>query len=56
MKVPSLEYGVVMTICTPGSVERKELYEISISDYPSCSCPDFKFKKARANQKRKWLN
>ena len=53
MKVPVSGYGVVITICTPGSLNRKELYEVSISDYPSCSCPDFKFMKIRANRKRK---
>ena len=55
VKVPSPSYGIVLTLCTPGSVERKELYEVSISNYPSCSCPDFKFMKARANRKRKWM-
>ena len=55
VKVPSLGYGIVLTLCTPGSVERKELYEVSILNYPSCSCPDFKFMKARANWKRKWM-
>ena len=49
VKVPSLGYGVVLTICTPRFVERKELYEVPISNYPSCFCPDFKFMKARAN-------
>ena len=55
VKVPEPEYGVVITICAPGSLDRKELYEVSISDYPSCSCPDFKFIKVRANRKRKWM-
>ena len=48
-------YRVVITICTLGFLDQKELYEISISDYPSCSCPDFKFMKVRANRKRKWM-
>ena len=55
VKVPVPRYGVVITICTLGSLNRKELYEISISDYPSCSCPDFKFMKVRANRKQKWM-
>ena len=42
-------------ICTLGSLDRKELYEVSISDYPSCSCPNFKFMKVRANWKWKWM-
>ena len=55
VKVPSRGYGIVLTFCIPGSVERKELYEVSISNYPSYSCPNFKFMKARANRKRKWM-
>ena len=53
MKVPAPKYGMVITICTPGSLDRKELYEVSISDYPSYSYHDFKFMKVRANQKQK---
>ena len=55
VKVPSPGYGIVLTLCTPGSMERKELYEVSISNYLSCSCPDFNFMKARANRKQKWM-
>ena len=55
VKVPTPEYGVVLTICTPNSLDRKSLYDVCISDYPSCSCSDFKFMKSRANQRRKWL-
>ena len=55
VKVPVLGYGVVITIYTSGSLDRKELYEVSISDYSSCSCSDFKFMKVRANRKRKWM-
>ena len=55
VKVPSPSYGVVMTICTPQSMELKQVYEVSISNYPSCSCLNFKFLKTQANQKWKWL-
>ena len=55
VKVPVPGYRVVITICTPGSLDQKELYELSILNYPSCSCPDFKFMKVRANRKRKWM-
>ena len=55
VKVPTPRYGVVITICTLGSLDQKELYEVSISDYPSYSYPDFKFMKVRANRKRKWM-
>ena len=52
VKVPVPGYGVVITICTPSSLDRKELYEISILDYPSCFCPKLKFMNVGAN--RKW--
>ena len=55
VKVPTSGYGVVITICTLGSSNRKELYEVFILDYPSCSCPNFKFMKVRANRKQKWM-
>ena len=55
VKVPILGYGIVLTICTLRSMERKELYEVMISNYPSCSCPNFKFMKARTYPKRKWM-
>ena len=53
VKVSVPGYGVVITICTPGSLDRKELYEVSISDYPSHYSPNLKFMKIRANRKRK---
>ena len=53
VKVSVLGYGVVITICIAGSLDRKELYEVSISDYPFCSCPNFKFMKVRPNRKQK---
>ena len=55
VRVPSPGYGVILTVCTPNSVDQKTLYEVCISDYPSCSCPNFKFMKSRANRRRKWL-
>ena len=55
VKVPSPGYGIVLTLCTLRSVERKQLYEVSISNYPSCSCTDFKFMKAKTNRKHKWM-
>ena len=55
VKVPTSRYGVVLTICTPNSLDRKSVYEVSISDYPSCSCPNFKFMKSKANRRCKWL-
>ena len=46
-------YGpMVLTVCTSGSFNKREVYEVSISNFPSCSSPDLKFMKVRAN--RKW--
>ena len=55
VKVPTPRYGVVLTIYMPNSLDCKSLYNVCISNYPSCSCPDFKFMKSRANRRCKWL-
>ena len=55
VKVPSPGYRVVLTICTANSLNQKILYKVSISNYPLCFCPDFKFMKSKANKKCKWL-
>ena len=55
VKVPTPRYEVVLTICTLNSLDLKSLYKDCISDYPSCSCPDFNFMKSKANRRRKWL-
>ena len=55
VRIPNPGYGVILIVCTPNSVDQKTLYEVCISNYPSCSCPDFKFMKSRANRRRKWL-
>ena len=56
VKVPTSGYEVVLIIYTPNSLDRKSLHEVCISNYPSCSCLDFKFMKSKANQRRKWLS
>ena len=43
VKVPSPGYGAVLTIITPGSLDKKELYEVSILNFPACTCKSFKF-------------
>ena len=50
-------YGVVLTILTLGSLDRKELYEVSISSFPLCSYKDFKYMSTRGlgNKKHKWI-
>ena len=57
VKVPSPGYGVVLTIITLGSLDMKELYEVSISNFPACTCKSFKFMctQALGNKKHKWM-
>ena len=57
VKVPSPGYGAVLTVITPGSLDKKELYEVSISNFPACTCKSFKFMCTRAlgNEKHKWM-
>ena len=49
VKVPIPRYGVVLIVCPPNSIDQKTPYEVSILDYPSYSCLDFKFMKSREN-------
>ena len=42
VKVPSPGYGAVLTVITPRSLDKKELYEVSISNFPACTCKSFK--------------
>ena len=44
-------YGVILIVCIPGSFNKREVYEVTISNYPSCSCPAFKFMKVSARKK-----
>ena len=57
VKVPSPGYGAVLTIITPGSLDKKELYEVSILNFSACTCKNFKFMSTRAlgNKKHKWM-
>ena len=57
MKVPSPRYGAVLTVITPGSLDKKKLHEVSISNFPACTCNSFKFMCTRAlgNKKHKWM-
>ena len=42
MMVPEPGYGVVFIVITPGSI-LKELYKVTISDVPSCTCKGFRY-------------
>ena len=47
VKVSSLRYEVILTICTPNSLDQKSFYEVSILNYPLHFCLDFKFMKSK---------
>ena len=57
VKVPSPRYGAVLTVITPGSVD-KELYKVSISNFLAYTCKHFKFMSPQAlrNKKHKWMS
>jgi hypothetical protein len=57
LKVPAPGYGIVYTVHTPGSVAKQQLYEVTISDFPTCKCLDFISMKSYAlgNRKKKWI-
>lgn len=40
-KVPHPGYGYVFTIHTPGPIAKNQLYEVTIGDFPACTCLDF---------------
>ena len=41
MKVHHPRYAYVFTIHTPGSIAKNQRYEVTIGDFPACSCFDF---------------
>ena len=57
MKVPKPGYGIVFTVITLGSISKKVLYEVSISDFPACTCRGFWYMCASAlgNPSKKWI-
>jgi hypothetical protein len=42
---------------TPGSVAKQQLYEVTIGDFPACTCIDFVSMKATTlgNGRKKWI-
>ena len=57
MVVPKPSYGVVFTIHTFGSILKKELYEVTISDFLACTCRGFHYMciSAFGNLTKKWI-
>ena len=56
MLVSEPGYGVVFTLHTPGSI-LKELYEVTISNFPACTYRDFRYMctSALGNPTKKWI-
>jgi hypothetical protein len=56
VKVPAPRYGIVYSVHTPRSVAKQQLYEVTIGDFPACTCIDFISMKATAlgNGRKKW--
>ena len=57
MVVPEPNYGVVFTLHIPGSILKKELYEVTISNFPACTCRGFRYMctSALGNPTKKWI-
>ena len=57
MLVPEPGYGVVFTLHTPGSILKKELYEVTVSNFPACTCRGFRYMctSALGNPTKKWI-
>ena len=56
MLVPEPGYGVVFTLHTPGSI-LKELYKVTVSNFPACTCRGFRYMctSALGNPTKKWI-
>ena len=55
--IPAPGYGIVFTIETHGSIENQEVYEITLSNIPTCTCLGFISMKGPApeNGRKKWI-
>ena len=57
MMVPEPCYGVVFTLHILGSILKKELYEVTISDFPACTCIGFRYMctSTLGNPTKRWV-
>ena len=57
LRVLAPGYGIIFTVVTPRSILKKELYEVTISNFPACTCKGFRYIYASAlgNSKKKWI-
>ena len=57
LKVPEPGLGVTFSVITPGSIAKKECYEVTISTFPACTCKGFRYmcSFALGNPSKKWI-
>ena len=57
MKVSEPCYGIAFTVIILGSISKKVLYEVTISDFPAYTCRGFQYMCASAlgNPLKKWI-
>ena len=57
MLVPEPGYGVVFTLHTLGSILKKELYKVIVSNFPACNCRGFRYMctSTLGNPTKKWI-
>ena len=57
LKVPEPGLGVIFLVITPGSIAKKECYEVTISTFPACTCKGFRYmcSFALGNPSKKWI-
>ena len=50
-------YGVIFILHAPGSILKKELYEVTVSNFPACSYRGFRYMctSALGNPTKKWI-
>ena len=55
--VPEPGYGVIFTVETPRSIENQEVYQVTLSNFPACTCLGFVSMKGAAlgNGRKKWI-
>ena len=55
--VPEPGYGIIFTVETPCSIENQEVYQITLSNFPTCTCLGFVSMKGAAleNGWKKWI-
>ena len=57
MLIPEPSYGVVFTLHTLGSILKKELYKVTVSNFLACTCRGFRYMctSTLENPTKKWI-